>query len=92
MKRSRRRSWHHGMQRDPWDNAVQYRTSILDRDTFAVNSGFEAGFHFVMEKGVDTRAIRAVVERPGVFRVAVNGTPVKALKDAVVAGPVVRGV
>jgi hypothetical protein len=73
---------HHGMQRDPWDNAVQYRTSILDRDTFAVNTGFEAAFHVVMEKGVDTRSLRAVVERPGVFHVAVNGKPVKPAKDA----------
>ena len=73
---------HHGMERNPWDNAVQYKTSILERDTFAVNTGFEAAFHFVMEKGVDTRGLRTVVERPGVFRVVVNGTPVKVSKDA----------
>jgi hypothetical protein len=73
---------HHGMQRDPWDNAVQYRTSILDRDTFAVNTGFEAAFHVVMEKGVDTRSLRAVVER----ETGETG------KGCVVAGPGIRSV
>ncbi|MBK7259439.1 MAG: hypothetical protein IPI01_16885 [Ignavibacteriae bacterium] len=78
---AQKRTWQaHGFAADPWDNAVQYRSSILDRDTFAVNSGFTADFHFIMENGVDTRGMRAVVERPGVFRVAVNGTPVKPLK------------
>ncbi len=78
---AQKRTWQaHGFGADPWDNAVQYRTSILDRDTFAVGSGFTADFHFVMEKGVDTRGMRVAVERPGVFRVAVNGTPVQPLK------------
>lgn len=80
---AQQRTWvHHGFDRNPWDNAVQYRSAILDRDTFAVNTGFEAGFRFMVEQGVETRSLRAVVERPGVFRVAINGTPVKPVKDA----------
>jgi hypothetical protein len=69
---------HHGLDRNPWDNAVQYRTSILDRDTFAVSTGSEATFHCIMADGVNRSSLRAVVERPEIFRVAVNGTPVKA--------------
>jgi hypothetical protein len=80
---AQKRAWQaHGFGADPWDNAVQYRTNILDRDTFKVNSGFTADFHVMMGTDVDTRGMRVAVERPGVFRVAVNGTPVKPVKGA----------
>jgi hypothetical protein len=80
---AQKRAWQaHGFGANPWDNAVQYRTNILDRDTFNVNSGFTAEFHARMGSGVDTRGMRVAVERPGVFRVAVNGTAVKPVKGA----------
>jgi hypothetical protein len=72
---------HHGLGRNPWDSAVQYKTNILDRDKFPANSGFEAVFWFRAVKGdaQDFTALKAVVERPELFRVFVNDREVKAL-------------
>jgi len=71
----------HGLGRNPWDSAVQYRTNILDLDKFPPDSGFEAVFWFRAVKGDvrDFAGLKAVVERPGLFRVFVNDREVKAL-------------
>ena len=66
----------HGLDRNPWDSAVQYKTNILDKDHFAPDSGFEATFRFPVADGVKTDGLRAVVERPGLFKIAVNGRAV----------------
>jgi hypothetical protein len=69
-----------GLDRNPWDSAVQYKTNILDRDKFPADSGFEAVFWFRTVKG-DARDfvdLRAVVERPDLFRVFVNDKEVQA--------------
>jgi hypothetical protein len=68
---------HHGLERNPWDNGVQYKTAIVDRDTFALKSGFEAAFHISIADGVTRESLRVVVERPGLFHVTVNGQVVK---------------
>jgi len=70
---------HHGLERNPWDNAVQYKASILEKDTFARESGFEAAFHCTVTDGVNRQSLRAVVERPEIFRVSVNGKTVEPL-------------
>ena len=62
---------------NPWNTAVQYKTSILDRNKFSPDSGFEATFWFDVAEGVDTASLRAVVERPPLWKVSVNGTPVE---------------
>jgi hypothetical protein len=67
----------HGLDRNPWDSAVQYKTNILDKDVFPADSGFEAAFHFRVAPGVAPRAFRAVVERPALFKVFLNGKPVE---------------
>ena len=68
---------HHGLERNPWDNGVQYNTAIIDRDTFSLKSGFEAAFHFTVVSGVRRESLRGVVERPELFHVLVNGQEVK---------------
>jgi hypothetical protein len=68
---------HHGLDGDPWNHAVQYKTSILDKNHFAADSGFEAVFHFDMDAAVTTKGLQVVVERPGLWAVSVNGTAVK---------------
>jgi len=73
---------HHGLDRNPWDSAVQYETNILDKDKFAPDSGFTATFRFPVAEGIPPASLRAVVERPHLFRVSVNGRPVEPLKDA----------
>jgi len=67
---------HFGFEGNPWSTAVQYKTAILDRNRFAPDSGFEAAFEFEIDAGADRRGIRAVVERPALWQVSVNGHPV----------------
>jgi hypothetical protein len=71
----------HGLARNPWDSAVQYRTNILDLDKFGSNSGFEAIFWFTAVKGdvFDFASLKAVVERPEIFAVSINGHDVQPL-------------
>jgi hypothetical protein len=72
---------HHGFEQgNPWSTAVQFKTAILDRNRFPADSGFEAAFHFSVDAGVNRRGMRAVVERPPLWKVAVNGHSVSALK------------
>jgi len=71
----------HGLPRNPWDSAVQYKTNILDLDKFPADSGFEAvfGFRTVKSDAGDFADVKAVVERPALFRVFVNGKEVEPL-------------
>jgi len=70
---------HHGLERDPWDNAVQYKTNILDLDKFGPDSGFEASFWFEVAAGVESSSLRLAVERPALYEVSVNGSKVEPL-------------
>jgi len=62
---------------NPWGTAVQYKTSILDRNKFPADSGFEATFHFEVAGGVDKAALQAIIERPEFWKVSINGRPVE---------------
>jgi hypothetical protein len=63
----------HGLDRNPWDSAVQFKTNILDKDTFPADSGFEAAFRFTVSPGVNLASLRAVIERPDLYTVSLNG-------------------
>jgi len=62
---------------NPWNTSVQFRTNTVDRDTFGVNTGFNATYHFTVKGKFDYTNIKAVIERPGMWTVSVNGTDVK---------------
>ena len=34
---------------NPWNTSVQFKTNTVDRDTFGVNTGFTATYHFVIK-------------------------------------------
>jgi hypothetical protein len=72
---------HHGLDRNPWDSAVQYKTNILDLDDFAPDSGFEAVYWFEIGPDVDCSSFELVVERPALYQVFVNGQEVTPLPD-----------
>ena len=63
---------------NPWNAAVQFKTKIVDRDTFGINTGFTAIYHFNVKGGFDYSNIKTVIERPYLWTVSVNGTGVKA--------------
>ena len=62
---------------NPWNTSVQFRTNTVDRDTFGLKTGFTATYHFTIKGKFDFDGMKAVVERPGIWSVAVNGTEVK---------------
>ncbi len=64
----------HGFERPAWDNAVQFRTRIFDRNRFGPESGFTATFRFSMDAPVE--GLELAVETPELYRIAVNGSPV----------------
>jgi hypothetical protein len=65
---------HHGFERPAWDNAVQFKRTVLDRNHFAPDSGFEARFHFTVDGAVPAD-LRLAVELPELYRIRVNGKP-----------------
>ena len=73
---------HHGLERNPWDSAVQFKTNILDLDSFPQDSGFTAEFWFEAAEGVDLNTLTCVVERPELFKVSCNGTEVRPEEGA----------
>ena len=66
------------MKGNPWDNGVQYKSAYLDKDTFNVKTNFSAVFWFTVSNDVNFSKLKAVVERPEIFKVFINDVPVTA--------------
>jgi hypothetical protein len=62
---------------NPWQHKIQYKKNWLALDTlFKAGSGFEASYHFRIDPDLNAdamKAIRAVVERPEMWTVSING-------------------
>ena len=69
-----------GLDRNPWDSAVQYKTNILDKDRFSKDSGFEATYRFSLAAGTPNRIV-AVIERPKLFQVFINGKKAEPIPE-----------
>jgi hypothetical protein len=61
---------------NPWNTSVQYKRNIVDRDTLK-DGGFKVAYRFTVNDDFDYSGIRLVSEKPEIFSVSVNGTPVK---------------
>jgi hypothetical protein len=64
---------HHGFEANPWDNAVQFKTRLLDRNRFPAGSGFAASFRFRIADGGVPDQLELLVERGGMYVLSVNG-------------------
>jgi hypothetical protein len=62
---------------NPWNTSVQFKTRTVDRDTFGLSTGFVATYHFMVKEKSDFSTFKAVVERPWLWSVSVNGSEVK---------------
>jgi hypothetical protein len=67
-----------GMERNPWDSAVQFKDELISR-TFPPSSGVEAAYRFSIKGRVPER-LTAVVERPDLYEITCNGRRVEAAK------------
>ncbi len=78
-----RRVWQaHGLERNPWDSAVQFEDELITR-AFPAGSGFTVTYRFTLDGPVPPD-LALVVERPDLYRVSCNGQPVSipAMMDA----------
>lgn len=66
----------HGVQRNPWDNAVQFRDELIRRD-FPRGQGFEVSYRFRIEEQVP-KDLAIVLERPDLYTVTCNGREVRS--------------
>jgi hypothetical protein len=62
-----------GVERNPWDSAVQFRDELITR-TFPAASGVEATYRFTIKDGVPAR-LSLVMERPDLYTITCNGRP-----------------
>ncbi len=70
----------HGMERNPWDSAVQYKDELIAK-TFPADSGFSVNYRFVIEGAVPPQ-LSITIERADLYTVTCNGQPVKARPNA----------
>ncbi len=70
----------HGMERNPWDRAVQFKDELITKK-FPPGSGFEATYRFAIEEKVPT-SLEIVIERPDLYTISCNDQPVSATKGA----------
>lgn len=63
---------------NPWNTSVQYKRSILDRDTFKTGN-VRAVYHLNVAGKFDYSGMKLVTERPALWKVRVNGQPVTAV-------------
>ncbi|MDX1285764.1 MAG: hypothetical protein R3182_12160, partial [Draconibacterium sp.] len=65
---------------NPWQHKIQYKKTYLELDSlFKEDSGFEANYHFQIDENLSENAMNsicAVVERPELWKVSVNGNAV----------------
>jgi hypothetical protein len=69
----------HGMDRNPWRWAIQYRRTYLELP-FPSPSGFTLEYRFRVDDGAVLPGLRAAIERPELYDVSINDTPVDATR------------
>jgi hypothetical protein len=68
---------HYGFDGNPWSSAVQYKSSIVDRDRFTDQAGFKVGYWFNVGGKIDRSSIKVVVEHPELWQLSINGKVVE---------------
>jgi hypothetical protein len=64
---------------NPWSGHVQFNNDLVARDTFGAESNVNVIYRFQLDGGFDFSGMKAVVEKPEVWAVSLNGTEVKAI-------------
>ena len=61
---------------NPWNSAVQYKDYIVRRDTFNTGGG-KITYRFSVAGDFDMSGMQAVVERPHLYKITLNGQEIK---------------
>ncbi|MDR1156032.1 MAG: hypothetical protein LBL04_15095 [Bacteroidales bacterium] len=68
---------HHGFSDgNPWNTSVQYKDNTMRRDTLKTG-GFKVIYRFTVAGDFDMSGMQAVVERPHLYQVTLNGKEIK---------------
>jgi hypothetical protein len=67
---------HYGMS-NPWHGSIQYKQTIVERDTFKTGD-IKVRYQFIVSGNIDKSKIRLVAEQPDVWKVTINNKPVVA--------------
>jgi hypothetical protein len=65
----------HGFDRPAWDNAVQFKRRVYERNTFGKDSGFTARFEFEVAEETIRESLELALETPELYRITLNGKP-----------------
>lgn len=68
-----------GMERNPWDSAVQFKDELIKKK-FPAKSGFEAAYHFTIQDKVPEN-LSIVIERADLYTVLCNGQTISVNKS-----------
>lgn len=63
----------HGYVDNPWVSSSQFKTQLLDADTFPANSGFTVCYPFLVDNEFSLKNVQLVVERPWFYKISING-------------------
>ncbi|HQH74032.1 MAG TPA: hypothetical protein PK360_18300, partial [bacterium] len=63
--------------KNPWDNSVQFKDELLQKDKFPADSGFELRYPFVLGDFDSPPALQLVVERGDRYTVKINDQVVR---------------
>jgi hypothetical protein len=69
-----------GMERNPWDSAVQFKDELITKK-FPADSGFQATYRFQIEQSVPEQ-LWVVIERPDLYTVSCNGKVLRPVRGA----------
>lgn len=69
---------HFGMN-DPWNSAIQYKQTIVEKDTFRTGD-IKVIYSFIIAGNVDKSKMRLVAEQPDIWKVKVNGKALSAIE------------
>jgi len=73
---------HYGFRDNPWDRSIQFKTELVDADTFKQNTGFEFIYDFNIKEGTDRLSINAIAERSEIFKLSVNNIPLSPVEES----------
>ncbi len=71
----------HGFPDNPWVSSSQFKTELIDADTFKDGTGFKVCYPFYISEGYSTENMELVVERPWLYTISVNGHDVTQIED-----------
>ena len=69
-----------GFDGNPWDNKVQFRNTLMDRNHYELGTGFTCGYKFYVEDGFRPEKLEVIYEQRELVHVQINGKNVAPIE------------